>query len=974
VSASTDEFGPYRVIERLFTDDDADTFRADPISGDGPPMVLKILSSRLSANPGYQEIFRESAELGGRMTHPGVLRILNAGEHMGRKFFAMPWCDGHTLTQVLAALHEQEVVLPPEYAAYLALQVCEALEYSHALTERDGTTVRVVHHDLAPDTLLLGFDGGVRLCEAGAVRASNLEDPTLAVAQVGRPNYFSPERVKGNLPTPRSDIYGLGVITWELLTGRRLFTGSEREEIMAEVLVAPIPSPREYNAEVDEALEAVVMKALERRALRRYPTAGRFRSALSGYLGRWDDAALRAGLVGVMATLFRPEDDQEGLSGQLPAMSEEVARRSDFVKPQNAEPWVREADERGGTPALVWGVVALGVLGAIAAGVWVALPNEPAEPVVTEGAELIAELRKAHPGVGPSVAVAMTESGWDALRMGTPVSIETARDDLEMAVVADPLSPDALAGLALAYSLSETELSLQAVTLLARASEVGGEQPALLRAQAGVALAASNWGPAEERARACLRALPKDALCSWYLGESVYRGGGSLDEAQGYLEEAVVDLPEAPGLQRSFGAVALAKGDYATAAQALERAVRLQPDQPDAHLATAQLYRRTGNYDQALEALERVLNQDPRHQEARFLKGVLLLHVMGDHAAAADVLGGLAEDPLLDDGLALESLVHAGLAALAADRPAEAQGYAERALERAPQHPSAMLLLVSALDAQGKPGEAKSLLQQGPKAGVLSEREHARFLYGVARQWIEYDSDVFSNLALGDAGKADPDWVAVPLAHAMVHARRGALDEALAMIERSWSMDRLVDEGRDPVLQVPEVMIPPLDVWAALDDEFNSVDPRRARIEGILRSWDCEFGGDCKAARDVLATSLYAQPNDLALQVSLARVYTVDGKPSKVVDVLAPLATRSDAPPVLAALLGDALASLGRFDEAEAAYVRGAAGSGPGALERRHAAMLLGLERYEDAHALARAALKRDPDDVHAAGMLLMGR
>ena len=981
---SLDRFGRYHLTSRLFSDEMAEGYQAAYRTPEGErSVILKIFRDSICKSELFRQLYEENVELGKLVDHRNVVRIVDSGHIGANLYIACDYHSGRTLRQLLHALHQQHVILPPEYAAYIALQICEALEHLHGFKDPQGRSVRIVHNDVCPGTILLGFDGVVRVLDGGMVRARNMGEPELAAASVGRPGYFGPERIKGSRPTPRSDVYALGVVLWELLTGRRLFAGDDREEIMAEVLIAEIESPRDFNAEISEELEQVVMKAIDRRVLRRYATASVFKNALRAYLADSKDRSLRAGLAGVMDTLFGEEREQADITGHLPKMDDRVTGRlGDFAEKHDtrpgpghtdtgvSEPWVkRHSDGPGRGPILALLLVALLALGS--AGWYVMTNDDDGPPVIADGLELVEELQKKYPDASDPDGLRAAE-GWIALSEGTPEAIARSRKEMEVAVAADPWNASAVAGLALVYAHlggDEPSLNIAAVELLSRAQKLDQGEESLLRAEAGVALAAGNHERAVEKAKVCTR-NQRDGLCEWYKGEGLL-ALGDYKAAKDALAVAKEALPLAPGLQRSFGEAAMLDGDYQAAMDALESAVRRLPDEADVHMTMAKLHRHTGRFDEALLALDRVLELEPRHQEARYLKGLILLYVRHEPLSASELLAGLAEDPsVTKESLARRAAVQAAFATLEAERPAEAMRYADMALEISDVDPQARLAKALALDATGAEDAAEDALST--KNANLTGRSAALYHYHAALIYSGHDHQRFARLSLESAAAADPNWVPPQLALALVEEQMG--DAGISRLVGTWRMDLELEPGRDPIVTAPLATLDPLDIWAQVaerePDDFDTPG-MESLVAGILQAHACLPDGDCVEAREALESAHAVAPNT-ATRVFLAQVRMRQGEHESALVLIDDALKGEPNSAVLHSIRASCLASLGQHDDAVAAFTKAEGAPGAtAAVFRNHALLLSERKEHEAAERLARKALSLDDDDIIASGLLL---
>ena len=254
----------YRIENLVARSGMASIFRATDVRT-GRPVALKIPHPEMEADVDLYDRFQREQDIGQKLDHPNVMKVM-PNDHASQVYMVMEWVDGRLLRQILMEKRK----LPIERAVDLTKKICDALDYIH----RHG----VVHRDLKPENIMVDDEDHVKLIDFGIAGHEGSRRLTFAKLSqlMGTPDYISPEQVKGKRGDGRSDIYAVGVMFYEMLTGKVPFQGPNAFAIMNDRLLNnPIP-PREIDPSIPVELQEIIYRALERDPKNRYATAKEF--------------------------------------------------------------------------------------------------------------------------------------------------------------------------------------------------------------------------------------------------------------------------------------------------------------------------------------------------------------------------------------------------------------------------------------------------------------------------------------------------------------------------------------------------------------------------------------------------------------------------------------------------------------------------------------------------------------------------
>jgi serine/threonine-protein kinase len=261
------------------------------LAGDLPGLhtlvVVKRILPHLAANEQFVHMFLDEARIGALLDHPNIPRIIEVGHDEDGYFLAMEAVPGKTLSAILRRAARRERPLGQADAAFIVGRAAAALGYAHALTDADGRPLNIVHRDVSPENILVSFEGAVKVIDFGIASAHGRRSETLVGGLKGKIEYMSPEQAAGAPVDRRSDVFSLGIVLWEALSGRRLFRRDTDMATMRAISDETIPRPSGPRP-IPPRLERIVMTALERAPEDRFADAREMALLLERHAFRTD--------------------------------------------------------------------------------------------------------------------------------------------------------------------------------------------------------------------------------------------------------------------------------------------------------------------------------------------------------------------------------------------------------------------------------------------------------------------------------------------------------------------------------------------------------------------------------------------------------------------------------------------------------------------------------------------------------------
>jgi hypothetical protein len=258
-------------------------------------------------------MFIDEARIAGQLTHPNICRIYELGRVGGDHYIAMQFLWGRDLLKVMNRYKRAGLLIPPPMAVFIAAHACGALHYAHFKCDVQGNPLHIIHRDVSPQNIIVGYSGQAKLIDFGVARAASQSQKTQAGILKGKFGYMSPEMIRGLPVDHRSDVFAMGICLHEALTGSRLFYGETDFATLELVRDAKIAPPSAKVPSISPELDAIVLKALSRDADERYQTANELAAALDEYLERHHPGYGEADVSASMREAFAHELSREKL-------------------------------------------------------------------------------------------------------------------------------------------------------------------------------------------------------------------------------------------------------------------------------------------------------------------------------------------------------------------------------------------------------------------------------------------------------------------------------------------------------------------------------------------------------------------------------------------------------------------------------------------------------------------------------------
>lgn len=338
-------FGKYSLLNRIAVGGMAEVFlaRQEGLEGFEKTICIKRIRPHLSSQPNFVQMFLNEAKLAAQLNHPNIVQIYDLGRVNDSYFIAMEYISGRDMSRIIPKAEKAGISFPMIYALRIASNVCEGLYFAHTKGDAYGNPLNIVHRDITPENILVSFSGTVKIVDFGIAKANTQLEQTRAGEIKGKLSYMSPEQCMGHQLDARSDIFSFGSVIYEWITGYKLFTGENEMAILKSIIDGKIYPPSYFKEDVPEAVERILMKALEKDKNKRYQSAWEMQFDIDTYLASSEFTPSNIHLSNFLKQIFGDEIERE--KELLVKHKEENDRRE---KGQGVEEEILELEDVGG--------------------------------------------------------------------------------------------------------------------------------------------------------------------------------------------------------------------------------------------------------------------------------------------------------------------------------------------------------------------------------------------------------------------------------------------------------------------------------------------------------------------------------------------------------------------------------------------------------------------------------------------------
>lgn len=427
------QFGKYFLLEKLAVGGMAEIYKAKTYGAEGFEKLLAIkrILPHAAEDKEFINMLIDEAKLSVLLSHANIVQVFDLGKIGSDYFISMEYIHGVNIRDVLYKLRERGEKIPAELAVFIASEICKGLDYAHRKTDAEGNPLGIVHRDISPQNILISYEGEVKIVDFGIAKAAMNISHTMAGILKGKIAYMSPEQAMGKTIDNRTDIFSLGILLYEAVTGKKLFTGESQFEVLKKIRTTRI-RPEGLPDSLATEMKTILSKALAYDPQERYQQASDMSVALTRFLyGTYTDFSPRK-LSAFIRKHFPPEEKElpsdtakqtliEGMTGSVsarsgagkPPVEKNIVHRptkTDVLAQRTGSETLARPKPPVSALLLLFGVLSLTVTGIVGWFFWTSSPPE-ARPIITVS--------------GGTLQIGSEPAGADIALNGKPTGLKT---------------------------------------------------------------------------------------------------------------------------------------------------------------------------------------------------------------------------------------------------------------------------------------------------------------------------------------------------------------------------------------------------------------------------------------------------------------------------------------------------------------------------------------------------------------------
>jgi eukaryotic-like serine/threonine-protein kinase len=319
------QYGPYLLLERISVGGMAEVYKAKEYGVEGfeRTVAVKRILPHVAEDEEFIAMFKDEAKIAVQLNHGNIAQIYNLGNEQDSFYIALEYINGRDLRAIFQKCQQQGKPMPISQACYVIMKICEGLDYAHNKKDKYQRELNIIHRDVSPPNILVSFEGEVKLIDFGVAKAAGRASRTQAGILKGKFGYMSPEQVRGMPLDRRSDVFSVGVVLFEMLTGTRLFQADTDFATLEKVRAVEVPRPTSLNPDINKPLENIMYKALAREPEQRYQSAIELHDELQAFMFAQGLFYARKDLAGWMRVQYAREIELEKEKDKAQAIAQQ---------------------------------------------------------------------------------------------------------------------------------------------------------------------------------------------------------------------------------------------------------------------------------------------------------------------------------------------------------------------------------------------------------------------------------------------------------------------------------------------------------------------------------------------------------------------------------------------------------------------------------------------------------------------------